>query len=106
MKIHFGLVAMGLLTSNLSWAGSYPLKVTEKGFEPESITVPSGEEVTLKVTRTTENTCAKELQVPSKKLKAKLPLNKEVSLSLGALPKGEVKFACGMSMMSGVILAK
>lgn len=75
------------------------ISVTEKGFEPKSIDVAPGSEVTLKVTRTTDSTCATQVQVPSKKIKVPLPLNKTVSIALGKLEKGEVRFGCGMSMM-------
>lgn len=75
------------------------LSVTEKGFEPKSIDVAPGSEVTLKVTRKTDSTCATQVQVPSKKIKVPLPLNQTVTIALGKLEKGEVRFGCGMSMM-------
>ena len=37
------------------------ISVTEKGFEPESVDVPSGKPVTLVFTRKTEKTCAKQV---------------------------------------------
>lgn len=89
-----------------AFAKTYKLKVTNKGFEPTSLNAKAGENVTLKVTRLTEETCAKEIVVPSKQIKAKLPLNKEVVVALGILPQGEVKFACGMNMVEGVIVLK
>lgn len=82
------------------------VSVTENGFEPSSIDVKPGEPVVLKVTRKTDSTCAKQVQLPSKKIKKDLPLNKTVSIVLGTLEKGEVRFACGMNMVSGVILVK
>ena len=82
------------------------LQVTEKGFEPSQIDVASGTDVTLKVTRKTDSTCATEISVPSKKLKKALPLNQTVSVDLGRLEKGEVRFACGMDMISGQVIVK
>lgn len=83
------------------------LAVTEKGFEPKSIDVKSGTEVTLKVTRKTDATCAKQIQVPTKNLKVDLPLDKPVTLALGSLAKGDIRFGCGMDMMeTGVISVK
>ena len=75
--------------------------VTEKGFEPSQIQAKAGEHVVLNITRKTDTTCAKQVQVPSvsKDKKIDLPLNKVVSVDLGELKKGEVKFGCGMSMM-------
>ncbi len=80
------------------------LQVTEKGFEPSQIDVKPGTSVTLKVTRKTDSTCATAIQIPSKKIKKELPLNKTVSVELGKLEKGEVRFACGMEMVSGQII--
>ena len=83
------------------------LSVTEKGFEPNSIDVNPGSEVILNVTRKTDSTCAKQVQIPSKKIKMDLPLNKTVSISLGKLKKGEIRFGCGMNMMeSGRIVVR
>lgn len=82
------------------------LSVTEKGFEPNQINVKPGELVTLKVTRKTDSTCATAIQIPSKKIKKDLPLNKTVSIDLGKLDKGEIRFACGMDMVTGIILVK
>lgn len=80
------------------------LQVTEKGFEPSSIDVKPGTPVTLKITRKTDATCATAIHIPSKKIKKDLPLNKAVSVDLGKLKAGEVRFACGMDMLSGTIL--
>ncbi|MGE3681023.1 MAG: cupredoxin domain-containing protein [Bdellovibrionales bacterium] len=77
------------------------LAVTESGFEPKSIDVKPGSDVVLNVTRKTDTTCAKQIQVPSKNVKVDLPLNKPVTVALGKLEKGEIKFGCGMSMMEG-----
>lgn len=80
------------------------LLVTEKGFEPSQIDVKPGTAVTLNVTRKTDSTCATAIQIPSKKIKKDLPLNKTVSVNLGKLEKGEIRFACGMDMVSGQIV--
>lgn len=83
------------------------ITVTEKGFQPNSIDVAPGNPVTLKLTRTTDNTCSTSVQIPSLKIKKELPLNKTVDIKLGKLAKGEIKFGCGMNMMdSGKIYVK
>jgi plastocyanin domain-containing protein len=75
--------------------------VTEKGFEPNLISVNEQESISLKITRKTDNTCSTTVQIPSQKVKKKLPLNKPVVIELGSLKKGEIKFGCGMNMMDG-----
>lgn len=84
------------------------IEVTEKGFVPSSIDVKPGTDVTLVVTRKTDSTCATNIQVPVKNIKnTDLPLNKPVTIALGVLTKGEIKFGCGMNMMdSGNIHVK
>lgn len=82
------------------------LVVTENGFEPNSINVKPGTEVVLKVTRKTDATCATKIHVPSQKVKADLPLNKTITVALGKLEKGEIRFACGMNMIEGKVLVK
>jgi len=84
-------------------ATAIKLAVTKDGFEPKTIDVKPGTEVTLLVTRKTESTCAKKIQIPSKNVKQDLPLNKEVSIQLGKLDKGEIRFGCGMMMETGQI---
>ncbi len=82
------------------------LTVTEKGFQPNTIDVGASKAVTLKITRKTNDTCATQINIPLKKIKKELPLNKEVSVELGKLDKGEIRFACGMDMVTGIIHVK
>jgi plastocyanin domain-containing protein len=77
------------------------IKVTEKGFEPNSIDVETGRDLLLEVTRTTDSTCSTSIQIPSQKIKKELPLNKTVEIKVGKLKKGEIRFGCGMNMMEG-----
>lgn len=82
------------------------LQVTEKGFEPSSVDVKPGIPVVLKVIRKTDSTCATQIKIQSKNIKKDLPLNKTVTIALGKLDKGEVRFGCSMDMISGTIIAK
>lgn len=82
------------------------LQVTENGFEPSSVDVKPGVPVVLKVTRMTDSTCATKIKIQSKNIKKDLPLNKPVTIALGKLEKGEVRFGCGMDMITGHILIK
>jgi plastocyanin domain-containing protein len=82
------------------------LSVTENGFEPSTINVKPGTNVDLKITRKTNSTCAREILIPSKNIKKELPLNKAVNIQTGKLERGEITFACGMNMVTGVIVVK
>ncbi len=93
------LVSLGLFAKEKSNLQVVELAVTESGFEPKSLKVKPDIETELKVTRKTDSTCSTQIQVPSKNIKKDLPLNKVVSINLGKLKKGEIKFGCGMNMM-------
>lgn len=82
----------------------YKVVVTENGYEPSNFKVKSGVPLVFKITRKTNATCAREFMVPSQKLKVDLPLNKEVTVKMAALNKGEVKFGCAMDMMIGGVM--
>ncbi len=101
-----GLLLLGLSSTTFAKddAQIVEIKVTESGFEPSSIDVKSGDNVKLKVTRTTDATCATEMKV--KNVKKKLPLNEPVTIDLGKIKKGSLGFSCGMDMLKGEIVAK
>ncbi len=83
-------------------AQTVSIEVTETGFKPNKIEVKPGTDLTLDITRKTDKTCSQEIQVPSMGVKkTALPLNKLVTLHLGKMKKGEVRFGCGMEMMDG-----
>jgi plastocyanin domain-containing protein len=75
------------------------IKVTEKGFQPDPITLKKGEPVTLKVTRTTDNTCATEFVLDEHQLNQKLPLNETVAIRFTPAKTGELKYGCAMDKM-------
>ncbi len=100
MKIALTLISLFCLSAYASNA-SIEISVTEKGFEPSTINVSPGQSVTLNITRKTDSTCSTQIQIPSKKIKKELPLNQVVSIDLGKLKKGEIRFGCGMNMMEG-----
>ena len=82
----------------------FKMTVTEKGFEPNELKVKPDIPVVLHITRKTNGTCAREIEVPAKKLKVDLPMDKEVAVNLGKLSKGTIKFGCSMEMMVGGVM--
>jgi len=71
------------------------LKVTEKGFEPTPVTVKKGEPLVLRVTRTTDQTCAKDLIAP------------DYNVELTPTKAGKLKYGCSMGMMvAGVLIVE
>jgi plastocyanin domain-containing protein len=80
--------------------------VTQKGFEPATIPVKVGEPVVLVVTRRTTHTCATEIVIADRKLRKKLPLDTAVEVPYTAKKAGSVRFACGMDMIAGALVAQ
>lgn len=82
------------------------ITVTDQGFRPEKVSVPAGEPVRLVFKRITDNTCAKEvvLQVgESNRIERELPLDQPVEVAVTFPTAGELKYTCGMNMLSGII---
>ncbi len=105
------VIMLALVSSTMIQAkdtpNEYKMVITEKGFEPSTLKVKAGTPVTLKITRKTNATCAREITVPSQKLRVDLPLDKEMTVKLASLSKGEIKFGCAMDLMiGGVIFAE
>jgi plastocyanin domain-containing protein len=82
------------------------VKVTSDGWVPDRIPARAGQPLTLVVTRTTDRTCATEIVVRDYGINARLPLNKPVTVTFTPRKAGEVKFACGMDMISGVVVVQ
>ncbi|MGE0548831.1 MAG: cupredoxin domain-containing protein [Kofleriaceae bacterium] len=84
------------------------ISVTEKGFEPENVSVPSGKPVTLVFTRKTDSTCAKEVVIPldGNKIEKALPLNEPVAIDVTFPKAGQVTYACGMDMVKGTVVVQ
>ncbi len=81
------------------------VSVTEKGFEPNEIHVKKGDDVTLVITRRVEGTCATEIVIADGNIRETLPLNQTVRVALGKVDRAETKFACGMDMIKGTVVA-
>jgi plastocyanin domain-containing protein len=83
------------------------VKVDESGFTPAEIKAPAGSTVALRLTRTSPDTCATAIVIPSMKINEKLPLNKTVTVVLKDLKKGTIHFGCPMNqMLSGNVVVE
>ena len=79
------------------------MEVTEDGYVPAKIKALKGEKLRLVITRKTDRTCAKEIVIKDHGINKPLPLGKTVTVELTPKASGELKYACGMDMISGVI---
>ncbi len=101
-----GLALAGCAASGGKADGTVAISVTEKGFVPAEVTVDRGKPVTLVVTRKTEHTCAKEFVMAAEHIEEKLPLNQAVAITFTPDEPGEIRFACGMDMVSGKVIVR
>ena len=85
-----------------------PITVTNAGFQPSPITVQKGVATTLIFTRTSDDTCAKQVVIPvgDTKITKDLPLNQPVEVAVTFPTAGEVQYACGMDMVHAVVSVK
>jgi plastocyanin domain-containing protein len=86
--------------------GAVAIAVTDEGFEPAVVTVPRGKPVTLIVTRRTDRTCATEMVFGTPEQRYDLPLEHPVRIEIAAGVTDTLRYACGMDMFRGMIVAK
>ena len=79
------------------------MTVTSEGYVPDKIHVKAGEKVRLQITRKTERTCATEIVIKELGINQPLPLNKPVTVEFTPKKSGQLKYACGMDMISGIL---
>jgi hypothetical protein len=85
------------------------ISVTSAGFEPATLSVKKGVLTVLVFTRKTDKTCVKEVVLHVSKtetIKRTLPLDTPVEISATFREAGQLEYACGMNMATGVITVK
>jgi len=70
---------------------------------PDKVHVAKGEKVRLQITRKTEKTCATEIVIKELGINQPLPLNKTVTVEFTPKKAGQLKYACGMDMITGIL---
>jgi plastocyanin domain-containing protein len=82
------------------------IAVTANGFEPAKVAVEKGAPSTLVFTRKTDATCAKEVVFKidgAPEIRKELPLNQQVEITMTFPKAGDIQYACGMDMVTGVV---
>ena len=96
-------------TPPASAGARYEIAVTEKGFEPEDLSVPAAKPVTIVFHRETDATCAKQIVLETgdgTKIQKDLPLNTPVEIATTFPKAGKLTYACAMDMMKGTITVR
>src|SRR5262245_56989567 len=85
--------------------GSRQVAVAVKtaGYDPATIQAKPNEKLVLVFTRVEDTECGAQVKVENGKL-YDLPMNQPVEIPVTVPASGKVAFACGMDMMSGVIV--
>lgn len=79
--------------------------VGDQAFEPSRLALRAGVPARVTFVRTSDKTCATEVEFPTLKVKRALPLNQPVVIEFTP-SKGELAFVCGMNMLRGSIVAE
>jgi len=83
------------------------IRVTAAGFVPPSSHVTVGEPVTLVVTRTVEQTCAKDIVIEDYAILVPLPLGEPVQVHFTPTRPGRIRFAaCAINMVAGELVVE
>lgn len=80
-----------------------PINVNDEGYDPSKISAKAGEKLELEFTRRSKGACGEQVKVADGPV-IDLPLDKPVKIAVTAPASGEIRFACGMDMMTGVVV--
>jgi len=75
-------------------------------YQPAYISLLENKALKIKFIRKDESPCSATVIFPDLEISADLPINKEFSVQLPAMKKGEYAFHCQMKMYSGKVVVK
>lgn len=76
----------------------------DTGFHPSSVTFAKGRPARLVFTRTTDDTCARQVVFPDLSLTKDLPLNEKVAIDVPTSEPRKLTFQCGMGMFKSSVV--
>jgi plastocyanin domain-containing protein len=87
-------------------AKTIEMTVTDDGFVPARVKVKKDQPVRLVITRKTERTCATEIVIKDHGINQPLPLGKAVTVEFTPRKAGQLRYACAMNMIAGVLVVE
>src|ERR1041384_675538 len=82
------------------------IEVNGRGYQPSSVRLRMGIRARLTFIRKTEQTCGREIVIPSYGINRPLPLNVPVVVVFTPKKAGRFKFTCGMDMFHGSFVVR
>ncbi len=84
--------------------GAVAITADDKGFSPSSVTFKKGAPASLVFTRTSDDTCAKDVVIPELNVKKELPKGQAVAIDIPTDKEQTLTFQCGMGMYKSSIV--
>ncbi len=85
---------------------SATVTLTDNGYQPSSLKLRRGVPARVTFVRKIEETCGKEIALPSYNIRRALPLNEPVVIEFTPDKAGEFNFTCGMGMLRGTVIVQ
>jgi plastocyanin domain-containing protein len=107
MKLTWVCAALVLVACNkpaAPVAGAVAITADDHGFTPSSVSFKKGAPASLVVTRTTDDTCAKEIVIPDLHITKELPKGQPVAIDIPTDTTRTLTFQCGMGMYKSSIV--
>ncbi len=107
-RVFFAMIAIVALAACARHDETPAIKVTvdDRGFSPSTLTLAKSQPARLEFTRTSDETCAREVVFLDLGIKEDLPLGKPVTVTLPAGDARTYRFQCGMGMFKGSVVAQ
>lgn len=80
------------------------ITVDKNGFSPSSIDAESGHKLNLVFKRVGNDNCGNQVVFPKLGIRKKLPVGKDVIVSVTPRDRGQINFACGTGIHRGSIV--
>jgi plastocyanin domain-containing protein len=97
---------LALLLGACQKQGDPKVMVDEKGFHPSSLELKKGGSGRVVFTRTSDDTCAKEVVFKELGIKKDLPLGTPVAIDIPTDKERTLTFTCGMGMFESQLIVQ